>query len=224
MPTFKELLEECRDEFMPMLIGAIEGGHDLEWPGTYMMSEDFHVMTRTNFVVLPTKMVVQRLIEAANEDHKKALQTEKAAAYVEKLSKWLDNTNKEQKAEADKEIEERREFVAMLISAADGDRDPEWLGGYILSGDFDAAIRAGFALLPPAIVLKSLSEIADDDQKKSLSTEKAAAYVARISKWLDDFNKVQKAAAAAELQEQQAAQQAPGADPAPMPQETVPAK
>jgi len=231
MTPFKDLLVECRDDFMPMLIGAIEGDFDPEWLGTSMCSDDFDVIIRSNFVLLPLKLLVQRLTEAATEDQKKVLQGEKAAAYIEKLGKWMDSFNKEQKADGEKEVEERREFIAMLIGAIEGDRDPEWLGGYILSGDFDAAIRASFVLLQPDVVLKHFSEIATDDQKKSLHTEKAVAYIAKIAKWLDEWNKAQKAAAAEEFAERLAAQKAasaePVAPPAPapaIPAEAVPAK
>jgi len=226
MTPFKELLVECRDDFMPILIGAIEGDVDPEWIGTIMCSDDFDVIIRSNFVLLPLKLLVQRLTEAATEDHKKILQSEKASAYIEKLGKWMDKFNKDQKADGEKEIEERHEFIAMLIGAIEGDRDPEWLGGYILSGDFDAGIRASFVLLQPAVVLKHISEIATDDQKKSLHTEKAAAYVAKIAKWLDEWNKAQKAAAAEEFAERLAAQKAASVEPVapPVPAPAVPAE
>lgn len=104
MATFKELLQECRDEFMPMLIGAIEGGHDLEWPGAYMLSEDFHVMIRSNFVLLPMKLILGRLLEVATEDEKMALQGEKAAKYIEGLKQWLIEYNRAMKAAAAEEV------------------------------------------------------------------------------------------------------------------------
>lgn len=220
MATFKELLIEAREDLMPMLVSAIETDRDLEWMGTALVSDDFEVFIRSNFVLLPAKLLAQRLAEAsAMEEHKKVFQSEKAIAYIEKLSAWMDKFNKDQKADGEKEIEEGREFISMLLGAIEGDRDPEWLGGYILSADFDAAIRCGFVLLPPDVVLKRVSEIGSEDQKKALQSDKAKAYVAKLSKWLDDFNKAQKAAAAAEFAERQAASpSAADAPPPPVPE------
>jgi len=105
----EQLLEEYRDDVVPVISNAIASNADEDWLVGMVMSPDFPATARTALALLPVKKVLEKIVKFALPEEKAVLCDEKgvpspaAVAYLEKIQRRMIELQKQMKKQEQEE-------------------------------------------------------------------------------------------------------------------------
>jgi len=100
----ESMLEEYRDDVIPVIVAAIEKNADEDWLTGMVMSPDFPPAARTGLALLPIKKVMEKLIKFATDEEKAVLNANGAVDYLVRIQNRMIEVQKKLK-EAEREME-----------------------------------------------------------------------------------------------------------------------